>query len=87
MGYTDGAHFPITLSAKEARQILSPERGCPDGVCKISDQIMKTILAAELTPLQAQAVLVRAWSGILKNARFCFSAKARQALQSQNSEE
>ena len=35
----------------------------------LPDQIAKMILAETPTPLQAQAILVRAWGAIQKNAR------------------
>lgn len=57
--------FPITLTPKEADQILATSE-----LRRLVDQFSRGILEKNPTPLEAQAVLVTTWETVLKNARF-----------------
>lgn len=58
------AIFPITLTPKEANQILENSV-----LRQLVDQFSKEILEKKPTPLEAQAVLVTTWETVLRNAK------------------
>lgn len=57
--------FPLALTPQEANKVLEYSE-----LRNLVDHFSKEILEKEPTPLEAQAVLVAAWAGVLKNARF-----------------
>lgn len=57
------AYMPITLSLDEAAlEVRNTENGR-----ELADSICAQLLNASVTPLQAQAILVRAWVRVQKN--------------------
>lgn len=73
--------FPLAMSIKQANKVLGPEKGCPDEIRELPAKIMREMLDLEMSPLQAQAVLVMTWRLVLMNARLCFPLKTRQVRQ------
>lgn len=54
----------IAMRAKEARDIVAS-----DGLERLTYDISKKLIETNLTPLQAQAVLVRAWADLMLRGR------------------
>ena len=80
MGRDLSAYFPITLTSKEADQILATR-----DLRRLVDRFSREILEKNPTPLEAQAVLVTTWETVLKNARFSLpnQQKGTEKFQSQ----
>lgn len=59
--------YPISLTDGEARELLRNSE-----LLELVNKFARDLLGKNPTSLEAQAVLVRTWDAVLRNARFTF---------------